>query len=112
MFDKEHFNTFELLDERDKEFYYHGHNRIYQYFLLFVMLVISFKVFFIYSSKKDSFKYYFILFIGVLFLQLINSYLIFLLNNSDKFNLYFYYLINIFIAIFFCYKVLKFNENN
>ena len=112
MFDKEHFNTFELLDERDKEFYHHGHNRIYQYFLLFVMLVISFKVFFIYSSKKDTFKYYFILFIGVLFLQLINSYLIFLLNNSDKFNLYFYYLINIFIAIFFCYKVLKFNENN
>ena len=111
MFDKEHFNTFELLNEQDKEFYHHGHNRIYQYFLLFVMLVISFKVFFIYSSKKDTFKYYFILFIGVLFLQLINSYLIFLLNNSDKFNLYFYYLINIFIALFFCYKVLKFNEN-
>ena len=112
MFDKEHFNTFELLNEEDKEFYNHGHNRIYQYFLLFVILVISFKVFFIYLSKKDNFKYYLILFIGVLFLQLINSYLIFLLNNSDKFNLYFYYSINIFIATLFCYKVLKFNENN
>ena len=112
MFDKEHFNTFELLNEENKEFYHHGHNRIYQYFLLFVILTISFKVFFIYSSKKDTFKYYFILFIGVLFLQLINSYLIFLLNNSDKINLYFYYFINIFIASFFCYKVLKFNENN
>ncbi len=112
MFDKEHFNTFELLNEEDKEFYNHGHNRIYQYFLLFVILIISFKVFFIYLSKKDNFKYYLILFIGVLFLQLINSYLIFLLNNSDKFNLYFYYSINIFIASLFCYKVLKFNENN
>ena len=112
MFDKEHFNTIELLYEEDKEFYHQGHNRIYQYFLLFAVLVISFKVFFIYSSKKDTFKYYFTLFIGVLLLQLINSYLIFLLNNSDKFNLYFYYFINIFIASLFCYIVLKFNENN
>ena len=112
MFDKEHFNTFELLNKEDKEFYNHGHNRIYQYFLLFVILVISFKVFFIYLSKKNNFKYYLILFIGVLFLQLINSYLIFLLNNIDKFNLYFYYFINFFIASVFCYIVLKFNENN
>ena len=112
MFDKEHFNTVELLNEEDKEFYYQGHNRIYQYFLLLTVLVISFKIFFIYSSKKDTFKYYFFLFIGILLLQLINSYLIFLLNNNDKYNLYFYFFINIFIASLFCYKVLKFNENN
>ena len=36
MMDKEHFNTLELLKNDDKEFYYHGHNRIYQYFLTFV----------------------------------------------------------------------------
>ena len=112
MFDKEHFNTVELLYKEDKEFYHQGHNRIYQYLLLLIVIVISFKVFFIYSSKKDTFKFYFFLFIGILLLQLINSYLIFLLNNNDKFNLYFYYFINIFIASFFCYKVLKFNENN
>ena len=48
MFDKEHFNTVELLNEEDEEFYYQGHNRIYQYFLLLTVLVISFKIFFIY----------------------------------------------------------------
>ena len=34
MLDKEHFNTLELLKNEDKEFYYHGHNRIYQYFFI------------------------------------------------------------------------------
>ena len=34
MYDKEHFNTFELINTDDKEFYYHGQNRIYQYFLI------------------------------------------------------------------------------
>ena len=27
MLDKEHFNTLELLNEKDKEFYYQGHNK-------------------------------------------------------------------------------------
>ena len=34
MYDKEHFNTYELLNKNDKEFYFHGHNRIYQYFFI------------------------------------------------------------------------------
>ena len=32
LFDKEHFNTLELLNHDDKEFYFQGHNRIFQYF--------------------------------------------------------------------------------
>ena len=43
-FDKEHFNTFELLKKDDNEFYYHGHNRIYQYFLMLIIILISFKI--------------------------------------------------------------------
>ena len=35
MKDKEHFNTLQLLKNDNKEFYYHGHNRIYQYILTF-----------------------------------------------------------------------------
>ena len=89
MYDKEHFNTFELLNNEDKEFYYQGHNRIYQYFLILSIVVISLKVFFIFLSKKNVFKYYFFIFISILFLQVINSYMIFLLNNSNL-NLYFY----------------------
>ena len=37
MMDKEHFNTLELLKNDNKEFYYHGHNRIYQYLLTLII---------------------------------------------------------------------------
>jgi len=111
MFDKEHFNTLQLLYSDDKEFYYHGHNRIYQYFLVLVILIISLKVFFIFASKKNIFKYYLIIFICILLLQLINSYMVFLLNNENL-NLYFYYIFNIISLSFFSYFIIRFNENS
>ena len=111
-FDKEHFNTFELLNKDDKEFYYHGHNRIYQYFLLIIIIFISFRVFLIYKPKKNVFEYYFFLFLGMLVVQLVNSYLIFLLKNNDAFSLYYYYFINFFILSIYTYFITKFNENN
>ena len=111
MFDKEHFNTLQLLYADDKEFHYHGHNRIYQYFLVLVILLISFKVFFIFASKKNVFKYYLFIFICILLLQVINSYMVFLLNNKNL-NLYFYYMINIMLTSFFSYFTIRFNENN
>ena len=111
MYDKEHFNTLELLKASDKEFFFQGHNRIYQYFLIFVIIIISFKVFFIYAPKKNVFKYYAFIFFGVLILQLVNSYMVFLLNNNNL-NLIFYYLINLlFIISFFCI-IFRLNENN
>ena len=59
MMDKEHFNTLELLKNDDKEFYYHGHNRIYQYILTLVIIIIShLKFFLLYLKKKNVFKYY------------------------------------------------------
>jgi len=112
MLDKEHFNTIGLLNEVDKEFYYQGHNRIYQYFLTFIIVIVSFKIFFIYASKKSVFKYYTFLFISVLLIQVVNSYLIFLLNNNSFFNLNYYYLINFIILLLFSYVILRFNENN
>ena len=112
MLDKEHFNTIGLLNEVDKEFNIHGHNRIYQYFLTFVIVIISFKIFFIYASKKNVFKYYTFLFISVLLIQVVNSYLIFLLNNNSYFNLNYYYLINFLILLLFSFITLRFNENN
>ena len=112
MLDKEHFNTIGLLNEVDKEFYIHGHNRIYQYFLTFIIVVISFKIFFMYASKKNVFKYYTFLFLSVLLMQVVNSYLIFLLNNNSYFNLNYYYLINFLILLLFSFITLRFNENN
>ncbi len=112
MFDKEHFNTFELLSNDNKEFYNHGHNRIYQYFLIFIVIIISFRALFIYTPKKSVFKYYYFLFFGVLTIQLINSYLVFLLKNNLSFNLYLYYFINLLIICIFSYFVFNLDENN
>ena len=55
MMDKEHFNTLELLKNDDKEFYYHGHNRIYQYILTLIIIIYSFKNFFLIIFKKKCF---------------------------------------------------------
>ena len=111
LFDKEHFNTLELLNHDDKEFYFQGHNRIFQYFLTLSIIIISFKVFFLFSSKKNIFKYYFIIFISILIIQVANSFMIFLLNNHN-FNLFYYYVINTIILSIFSYIILNFNENN
>ena len=111
-FDKEHFNTFQLLNNENSEFYYHGHNRVYQYFLTLVIIFISFRVFFIYSPKKTVFKYYFFLFFSILIIQLVNSYLLYILKNNLSFNLYYYYLVNILIISIFSYFMFYLNENN
>ena len=112
MKDKEHFNTLQLLKNENKEFYYHGHNRIFQYILTLSIIILSFKIFFIYVSKKSVFKYYGLIFFIVLIIQVINSYLLYLLNNNTNFNLYYYYFINLLILTLFNYLVLKSNENN
>ena len=111
MFDKEHFNTLELLKKKDKEFYHQGHNRVYHYFLTFTLIIVSFKIFFIYASKKNVLKHYSVLFIGVLLIQVINSYLIYLLNNNAVFNINYYYFINFLILTLFVYILFKFYEN-
>ena len=111
MMDKQHFNTFELLHHTDVEFYNQGHNRIFQYFLIIFVFLISFKIFYLYQSKKNILKYYTFIFILVLAIQVINSYLIFLLNNKIDFNYYYYYLINFFVLNLFSYIILKLNEN-
>ena len=112
MMDKEHFNTLQLLNNDNKELYYHGHNRVYQYFLTLLITLLSSKIFFFYVSKKSVFKYYSVLFLSLLVVQVINSYLTFLLNNSSIFNLYYYYFINFLVLLFFSYLVFSFNENN
>ncbi len=112
MMDKEHFNTLQLLEKEDNDFYHHAHNRIYQYFLVLVIALASFKIILLYFSKKNIFKYYAFLFLIILFIQVINSYLIFLLNNNSNFNLSYYYLINFTILAFFCYFMFKLNDNS
>ena len=110
-FDKEHFNTLQLLKKNDQQFYYQAHNRIYQYFLTIVIVLLSFKIFFFYVSKKNILGYYFFLFFLLLILQLINSYLLFQLKNNNLLTFY-YYLINFTILTIFTSIIFYKNENN
>jgi lipopolysaccharide export LptBFGC system permease protein LptF len=112
MMDKEHYNTLSLLKNNEKEFYFHAHNRIYQYILTFFILLLTSKLFFFYKSKKNVLKYYAIIFLVLLGIQVINSYLIYLLNYNEIFNLYFYYIINLLILSIFNYLIIRLNENN
>ena len=112
MMDKEHYNTFQLLGKKDNKFFYHGHNRIYQYLLTIIVALISIKIIFLYLSKKNIFKYYIFIFLTLLLTQVINSLLIFQLNNNINFSLYYYYFINFNILLIFCYLIFKINENN
>ncbi len=100
MMDKEHFNTFELINHEDKEFVNHGHNRIYQYILTIIIIYLSFKIIFLYEPKKNLVKKFGIIFIFLLIIQILNSYSIYVMNNNSITAIY-YYLSNLIILSFF-----------
>ena len=108
--DKDHFNTFELISHQENEFRNHGHNRIFQYFFLILVGLISLKIIFFYINKKNNFCYFSYIFILILSIQILNSYLVYLLDNFNSFNLFYFYLINSIFLIssyFLVNKILK-----
>lgn len=110
LMDKDHYNTFELLKHKEKDFKFHGHNNIFQYFFLFFVCLISLKIIFFYKNKKSHTLALAIVFFSILILQIFNSYLIYLLNNSNFFRLEFYYSIISVITIstyFFLKKLIQ-----
>jgi lipopolysaccharide export LptBFGC system permease protein LptF len=90
-FDKEHFNTFELLNHNDTEFINHGHNKIIQYFLVIIFTIISVRVLFDYKFRSKINIFYLKIFILLLLSQILNSYLIYLINSKIVLNLNLYY---------------------
>ena len=94
LYDKEHFNTLDLISHSDLEFKNHGHNRLFLYFLTFFIILISLKIIFLYKERKIMINLFSYIFILLLITQIINSYLVFLLN-SDNINVISYYLFNI-----------------
>ena len=110
LMDKEHYNTFELISHPEIEFRNHGHNRIFQYFFLILVGLISLKIVFFYINKKNNFSYFSIIFILILLVQILNSYLVYLLDNFNSFNLFYFYMINFIFLIssyFLVNKILK-----
>ena len=98
LMDKEHYNTFNLIKHEEKDYVNHGHNRIYQYLLTAFIILLSFKIIFLYEPKKNLLKKFGFIFIFLLVLQIINSYLIYLLNNTN-FIIIYYYMINFSLLI-------------
>ncbi|MFL2533747.1 MAG: LptF/LptG family permease [Alphaproteobacteria bacterium] len=107
LMDKEHYNTFELINHENKEFINHGHNRIYQYILTIIIIYLSFKIIFLYEPKKNLFKKFGIIFIFLLIVQILNSYFIYIMNNKHIIAMY-YYLFNFIILSFFTVLLNKF----
>jgi len=110
LMDKDHYNTFELISHPDKDFKNHGHNKVFQYFFLIIVSLISFKVIFFYINKANNVLRFSFIFLIILLAQILNSYLIYLLDNFNSFNLIYFYCINFFFLIsayFFISKFLK-----
>ena len=107
LMDKEHYNTLELINHKNKEFINHGHNRIYQYILTIIIIYLSFKIIFLYEPKKNLIKKFGIIFIFLLIIQILNSYSIYLMNNKNIITMH-YYLFNLIILSFFAGLLNKF----
>lgn len=107
LMDKEHYNTLELINHKNKEFINHGHNRIYQYILTIIIIYLSFKIIFLYEPKKNLIKKFGIIFIFLLIIQILNSYSIYLMNNKNIITMH-YYLFNLIILSFFTGLLNKF----
>ena len=110
LMDKDHYNTLELISHPEKEFRNHGHNKIFQYFLLIIIGSISFKIIFFYVNKVNNLFRFSMIFFLILLVQVLNSYMIYLLDNLNSFNLIYFYSFNFFFLIstyFLAYKILK-----
>jgi lipopolysaccharide export LptBFGC system permease protein LptF len=92
-YDKEHYNTLELIVHEKLDFVNHGHNRIFQYLLIILTIMISLKIIFIHMEKKGLIKLFSIIFLLILVIQIFNSYLVYLINNQHI-NVLIYYLLN------------------
>lgn len=108
-YDKEHFNTLELIFHDQLDFINHGHNRIFQYLLFFLMTFISLKIIFVHKEKKGLIKFFSIIFLLLLVIQIFNSYLIFLLNNKLIIIPIYYFLnfINLSLISFMIIRTIK-----
>ncbi len=108
-FDKEHFNTIDLINHENLDYQIHGHNRLFQYVLLICIIFISLRIVIHLSAKKRILPLFSFIFFLLLLMQIINSYLIYLSNNNTiEINTYYFFnFINLFLSIFGMYKAIK-----
>jgi len=107
LIDKDHLNTFELLNSNKVEFKTHGHNKIFQLFFLIYIFLISNSIV-LFRKKTQTFYLKFIfLFFTCIIIYLINSYLVYLINRNSISSYWIYYLINFISLILFSISTQK-----
>jgi len=107
LLDKDHYNTFELISHPEKDFRNHGHNKIFHYFFLILIGLISLKIIFFYENKKNNYSKFSFIFLLIIFVQILNSYLIYLINSKMFFNLNLYYVIMLIFSSFILYYTFR-----
>ena len=93
LLDKDHFNTLELLNSLKKDFIHQGHNKIFQYELAILVLLIAYHILFNQISKANLRFLNIIIFSSFIAAYLLCSYLLFLLNKNNL-ELKYFYIIN------------------
>lgn len=107
-YDREHYNTFELLNSNDKKLVTQGHNSIYQYFFLISILLLTQKVIF-FTDKNIYLKNNILIVLLILLLIIFNSFLQYALNNN-LLNPSLYYIFNIVFLLTVTFYIFKKNE--
>lgn len=104
--DKEHFNTFELLKHIKSDFLNQGHNRIINYMILFLTLILSTKIIFKINDRKINTKINLITVLLFLLIYIVNAFLLYNLNNN-QINIISYYLIHITVLLTYLIFIIK-----
>lgn len=109
-YDKDHFNTLELLNHKEYDFKNSGHKRIYYYLLLFIILIFADKIIFNHNVYSNSKLKTIQLFSFIMILYVLNAFLIY---NLDKFqiNIISYYIFNVLALFLFCLFLIRYNDN-
>ena len=110
LYDKDHFNTYGLINHKEKDYKIYGHNKIIKYFFLILNILISLKIIFYFKIEKKSIHRFLIIFLIMLIIEILNSFFNYLFINKEVFNLINYYILNIligFLYFFYSNRLLK-----
>jgi len=111
LYDKDHYNTLELLKSDKKDFINYGHYKIFNYLLVLIIALYAHKIIFINNYYKKSKSKNLFLYLFLLIIYTINSFLIYKLNQ-ESFKPFQYYIINILILLIFVkYLNYRYNDN-
>lgn len=110
LLDKEHFNTKELITNKQKDLINHGHSRIINYLIFIIILMSSNKIIYKNILRKDRSINNIIVFLFLIIIYVFNSFFLYLLNQ-EQININGFYLFNSLFLILYLLYIFKYYEN-